>query len=415
MNDMWKRVGLVLAAVTVLFGCFPMVSGQNTGMVRLVLDSGIEAKTILPTVSVDTYVIHFENGPVMQPSVDTAEANPVIELAVGTWDITVDGKDSEGRTVARGSASGVTVTEGDATIVAIDLVALLEGSGIIDVTVSWPASVGVDTLEVTVNEVAVDPGTLSSGATWIRYTEEKPSGSYRLCFTLKSGTVVRANVNRAVQVYDNLTSSETIDLTEDYFTSAPEAPSALVVEEGLGVLELSWIDNSVVETGFVAERSVGDNLSYEVLDDTLPANTTVYTDSTAVLGQLYYYRVKAANAFGESGYLNEVYGTVEAPVPGGGGVLSFSDVAVESVRVSWEKGTDNVSEQGQLEYKVVRSISDNIGTVEGAESSGEGREVVADWSQDIATMDAVGLAPGTLYYFNVLVRDEAGNNNLFGR
>jgi len=51
--------------------------------------------------------------------------------------------------------------------------------------------------------------------------------------------------------------------------------------------------------------------------------------------------------------------------------------------------------------------------VEGAESSGEGREVVADWSQDIATMDAVGLAPGTLYYFNVLVRDEAGNKSAY--
>ena len=32
-----------------------------------------------------------------------------------------------------------------------------------------------------------------------------------------------------------------------------------------------------------------------------------------------------------------------------------------------------------------------------------------DWSNDIVAVDAVGLVSGTLYYFNVLVRDEAGN------
>ena len=68
-----------------------------------------------------------------------------------------------------------------------------------------------------------------------------------------------------------------------------------------------------------------------------------------------------------------MYGTVEDPVTGGGGVLSFSDVTVESIQVSWQKGTDNVSAQGLLEYKVLMSLSDNIGTVEEAETAGEGR------------------------------------------
>ena len=406
-----KYLLLILTLPVLLYGCYIAIGGQKTGRVQLLLDTAEMSKTIMPTIEVDSYAITFFGGPVPQDALETSEANPVIELAVGTWDITVEGKDSEGKLVARGSVSGVTVSGGETTAVTVELTALSDASGTIDVTVSWPESEGIDGVDVTVDGAAVDVGTLSMGdpLTWIRYTEQKPSGSYRLRFELNSGTVVRAIVEEAVQVYDNLTSSETITLSEDDFTSAPQAPSSLVAEEGLGELELSWVDNSVVETGYVVERSIGDNLNYMVLDDTLLANTTGYTDVTAVMEQLYYYRVKAVNGFGESWYSDEVQGMVEVPEPGGGGVLSFSAVMVESMRVSWEKGTDNVSAQEELEYKVVMSDSDNISTVEEAETVGDGRQVVADWTQDLAMVEVTGLSPGTLYYFNVLVKDEAGN------
>lgn len=71
-------------------GCFPAIEGLKTGMVRLVLDPDSMTKTILPNVSVDSYLILFENGQVAQASMKNTEVEPVIELAVGVWDITID-------------------------------------------------------------------------------------------------------------------------------------------------------------------------------------------------------------------------------------------------------------------------------------------------------------------------------------
>jgi fibronectin type 3 domain-containing protein len=57
---------------------------------------------------------------------------------------------------------------------------------------------------------------------------------------------------------------------------------------------LSWVDRSVIETGYVITRN-GAALS------TAPANATTYTDVTAALGTTYEYCVKAINASTQSG------------------------------------------------------------------------------------------------------------------
>ena len=188
------------------------------------------------------------------------------------------------------------------------------------------------------------------------------------------------------------------------FTTVPAAPSGLVVAEGLGKLVLGWVDNSHVETGYTIERGP-DGSTWGVIDS-IPAPATGYDDTTAAMGQTYYYRVKATNDIGASDPSGSANGKVEAPVPGGAGVLTFSDATSSSIRVSWQKATDNVSAQAALQYKVVRSLSDNVQTVGGAEGNGT---VVQDWTADIATVNATGLSAGTTYWFNVLARDTAGN------
>lgn len=54
---------------------------------------------------------------------------------------------------------------------------------------------------------------------------------------------------------------------------------------------LTWNDNSSDETGFLVERSFGSRRFVEIAN--LPANTTQYTDTTASVGHLYCYRVRA--------------------------------------------------------------------------------------------------------------------------
>jgi hypothetical protein len=383
-----------------------------TGRVALVLSPGVGARTILPTVTVASYRISF-SGPVGKAPVVTTDSNPTIDLEVGTWDISVEGRDSGGDTVAVGSASDVVVTAGATTPVSIELSAQSAGNGTIDVTVTWPGSVtpAIETLEVTVDGAAVNPSTLTSGGsppTWVRYVEGKASGSYQLCFLLKSGTVLRASVQEAVQVYDNLDSSATIALTEGDFTAVPAAPSGLVVAEGLGRLVLSWVDNSHVETGYTIERGP-DGSTWGVIAS-ISAPATSYDDTTAAMGQTYYYQVKATNNLGASDPSGSASGMVKAPVSGGAGVLTFSDVTSSSIRVSWQKAVDNVSAQTALQYKVVRSLSDNVQTVVDAEANGT---LVQNWTTDIATASATGLIAGTTYYFNVLARDEANNESAY--
>lgn len=69
---------------------------------------------------------------------------------------------------------------------------------------------------------------------------------------------------------------------------------------------LTWTDNSNDETQFVVERRLKtDPVTAYAQIGTTAANVAVFVDSTVVVGTLYCYRVKAANATGQSGYSGE--------------------------------------------------------------------------------------------------------------
>jgi DNA-binding beta-propeller fold protein YncE len=70
------------------------------------------------------------------------------------------------------------------------------------------------------------------------------------------------------------------------------------------------------------------------------------------------------------------------------------------------RAEDGFSTQTDLEYRVVRSLLDNIGTLETAMANGT---VAVDWTRDLGACDVTGLVVLTQYFMNVLVRDRAGN------
>ncbi|MBW2278892.1 MAG: hypothetical protein JRF63_15470, partial [Deltaproteobacteria bacterium] len=86
---------------------------------------------------------------------------------------------------------------------------------------------------------------------------------------------------------------------------------------------------------------------------------------------------------------------------------SFTPVALT---LTWAASTDNLDSPPNLAYQVVRSATDNIGTLADAETNGE---VVMDWSASTTSADISDLTPGTQYYFNVLVRDQAHNTSIY--
>jgi hypothetical protein len=84
----------------------------------------------------------------------------------------------------------------------------------------------------------------------------------------------------------------------------PRDPEKLTAT-GVGTthINLVWQDKSIYESGFRIYRSL-DSLTGWAAIDTVPKNTTTYSDYTAQLNTIYWYKVCAYNARGESYFTN---------------------------------------------------------------------------------------------------------------
>jgi hypothetical protein len=81
----------------------------------------------------------------------------------------------------------------------------------------------------------------------------------------------------------------------------PAAPSELAAPNPVSpMVELTWLDNSGNETGFELERST-DQVDW-LLVATPAANATSHSDTTVAEGEGYYYRIRAVNGGGASGW-----------------------------------------------------------------------------------------------------------------
>lgn len=95
------------------------------------------------------------------------------------------------------------------------------------------------------------------------------------------------------------------------YGSIPVAPANLTAAVSGPDLTLTWQDRSNDENDFVVERRSGTD-SYQTVAVT-EENATSYTDPGMPTGVVYYYRVHARNAVGDSDYSNEA--SAEVPVP----------------------------------------------------------------------------------------------------
>jgi len=89
-------------------------------------------------------------------------------------------------------------------------------------------------------------------------------------------------------------------------------------------LTLNWNDNSTNENGFLIERGL-DGTNFVTVADT-PADVTTYKDTGLDPSTEYFYRVRAYNDFGNSGYSNIASATTPAigTPPGAPGNLDLT-------------------------------------------------------------------------------------------
>ncbi len=101
-------------------------------------------------------------------------------------------------------------------------------------------------------------------------------------------------------------------------------------------------------------------------------------------------------------------GDTAAPVIGNP-VIRLTDRSDTSVTLEWDAAVDAVWSRFDIEYMVVYSTSDNIGTLNDAIANGTAG---SSWSS-MTSAYATGLDRNQVYYFNVLVRDSNGNKNIY--
>jgi Cadherin-like beta sandwich domain/Domain of unknown function (DUF4073) len=85
-------------------------------------------------------------------------------------------------------------------------------------------------------------------------------------------------------------------------------------------------------------------------------------------------------------------------------------ISTSGVSLNWNKAMDDVTVQEDLEYQVYQSMSNNIDTISNIE---DGTPLGNGFKKDLTMFDVTGLLPNTTYYFNVLVKDVAGNKSVY--
>jgi subtilisin family serine protease len=180
--------------------------------------------------------------------------------------------------------------------------------------------------------------------------------------------------------------------------SPPAAPanlSATVIS--VSQINLTWTDQSANETGIQIERKTGAGGAYALIVTTAP-NTTTYSNSGLAEGTAYFYRVRAVNSAGNSGYSNEASATTLVSPPAAPANLSATAVSVSQINLSW---TDqSINETGfQIERK------------NGA--GGTYAQIVTTTAPNVTTYSDSGLLEGTTYFYRVRAVNDGGNSAYF--
>ncbi len=93
------------------------------------------------------------------------------------------------------------------------------------------------------------------------------------------------------------------------------------------------------------------------------------------------------------------------PTPGNSGTITTASVTPTTLTLNWTEATDAVTPQADLEYEVCQSLTNTVTTVAGCEAA----TIIQMFTPNLDTLDVTSLTALTTYYFNVVVKNDAGN------
>lgn len=288
----------------------------------------------------------------------------VADLEPGTWTVTVSGLDANSRTVASGSST-VTVMANLTTKTNVVVSPNYgSGSGAVDLSFSYPESVGIDKVTATFNGADVTPTT--TGTSVKIAIAGQAAGYYPLAIQFIKGGTTLAWYNDSVWVAANLTTSAVKSLDASRFGSAPSIPVLTLTPQNGCKMLLSW-DACTTADSCNLERSGSEAGAYTAIASNVSG--TSYTDSTAVEGSTYYYRLTATNRFGSSAS-KVVSGTavkslVEAKISAGIAALKSKDFDTAYTQFKAAYEIDASSTDAAMWYSLmsIAAVSTDTNTV----------------------------------------------------
>jgi hypothetical protein len=177
---------------------------------------------------------------------------------------------------------------------------------------------------------------------------------------------------------------------------APAAPSNLTAAAvSNSQINLSWIDNSSSESGFLVERCVGASCTNFAEIAETGANATGYSNTGLTANTTYRYRVRAFNDSGDSGYTNETQATttVSATKPAAPSNLSATAISVSYINLAWADNSSN-----ETGFKVYRSLD------------GVNFTRIVTTTAGVTSYTDTGRAANTKYYYYVRATNSFGDS-----
>jgi Leucine-rich repeat (LRR) protein len=292
-------------------GTMPPAGNPALGIIRLRARDDSLGRAILPPGdqrAATTFDISATGpgGPVNLVDIPSSTVD-LNDLQIGTWTITVIGKNKYGGAILEGSAEAV-VTAGSVTPIVVPLYPI-NGQGTLAFTLNWPeAHVADPSVAAWIKpygqpDSAYQALSLGSpaGASVSWGPEEYATGSYVVRIVLSSSGIEVATVILAAVAYPSLASDQVYNLPSWEISHGPPAPTSLVATaETDTAISLTWVDNAITEDGFTVERSP-DGVDWSVIAAALPANHQSYLDEGLDPDTDYQYRVIAYNDFPGAG------------------------------------------------------------------------------------------------------------------
>lgn len=177
---------------------------------------------------------------------------------------------------------------------------------------------------------------------------------------------------------------------------APLSPTDLTVNsESSSKTTIAWKDNSDNETAFVIEVSEGNNTNFKLLKE-LGSNVVSYNHTDLKENTTYFYRVKAKNHHGESGYSNVSSAKTKpnSSSPNTPSALKAKGVSDSEIEITWTDNSDN-----EESFIVYWASSENGDFVE-----------LATVAANVTTYKDAGLSKGESRHYVVKANNKAGTS-----